>query len=115
MLATLDQTFRGYGVVIFLVIVLHLDAKFNMICFFYNQLPRQSLENKIWGREGHSLNRDDGMVLEINVSALIGGSWPIFELLQVLCQIKPNRFVAAEQLLLANPPSDLELMAKLRT
>ena len=42
-------------------------------------------------------------------SAFIGGSLPIFELLQVLCQINPSRFVADEQSLLAYPPSDMDV------
>jgi hypothetical protein len=42
-------------------------------------------------------------------SVFIGGSAPIFELLQVLCKACPDRFVAEEQPLLALPPSDFDL------
>jgi hypothetical protein len=52
-----------------------------------------------------------GVSAVIEKSVFIGGSTPMFELVQMLCNDDPDRFVAEKQPFLALAPSDFDALS----
>jgi len=75
----------------------------------YFQLLKDRFETLCKDLGNHGPFIEPGVDTVKEQSAYIGGSAPIFELLKILCTSLPCRFVAAEQPLLAVPPSDFDV------